>query len=210
MLHLHNLTGSQVGAYFGHSIAVLDANGDGLDDIAIGAPLHSSPMDRYETGRVYVVYQNKDHKFRQWTILDGLSVGGRFGLSLAKLGDLDQDGFDDLAIGAPYDQGGGSVFIFRGGPNGIDETPSQLITGQDVDPRLRGFGYSLSGRIDLDGNGYPDLLVGAPDSGQTVYFRYVFLNWNLIDEELLAELMRIINISDPDPWSGLMAMSILK
>ena len=59
LLHLHNLTGSQVGSYFGHSVAVLDANGDGLDDIAIGAPLHSSPMDKYETGRVYVVYQNE-------------------------------------------------------------------------------------------------------------------------------------------------------
>ena len=60
LLHLHNLTGSQVGSYFGHSVAVLDANGDGLDDIAIGAPLHSSPMDKYETGRVYVVYQNEN------------------------------------------------------------------------------------------------------------------------------------------------------
>ncbi len=99
-------------------------------------------------------------------------VGGRFGLSLAKLGDLDQDGYDDLAIGAPYDKvNGGSVFIFRGGPNGIDETPSQLIRGRDVDPRLRGFGYSLGGLVDLDNNGYPDFLVGAPESGQTVYFR---------------------------------------
>ena len=92
-------------------------------------------------------------------------------MSLAKLGDLDQDGYDDLAIGAPYDQRGGSVFIFRGGPNGIDDQPSQIIKGQDVDPSLRGFGYSLSGQVDLDSNGYPDILVGAPDSGQTVYFR---------------------------------------
>ena len=50
-------------------------------------------------------------------------------MSLAKLGDLDRDGYDDLAVGAPYDQVGGSVFIFRGGPNGIDETPSQVIAG---------------------------------------------------------------------------------
>ena len=96
-------------------------------------------------------------------------------MSLAKLGDLDQDGYDDLAIGAPYDQRGGSVFIFRGGPNGIDDQPSQIIKGQDVDPSLRGFGYSLSGQVDLDSNGYPDILVGAPDSGQTVYFRYTYI-----------------------------------
>ena len=111
------------------------------------------------------------HLFRQWTILDGSTIGGRFGLSLAKLGDLDRDGYDDLAVGAPYDQQGGSVFIFRGGPNGIDEKPSQIIAGKDVDPRLQGFGYSLSGNVDLDGNGYPDFLVGAPFSGQSVYFR---------------------------------------
>ena len=66
---------------------------------------------------------------------------------------------------------GGSVFIFRGGPNGIDEKPSQVIKGSQVDSSLRGFGYSLSGQVDLDSNGYPDILVGAPDSGQTVYFR---------------------------------------
>mgnify|MGYP001191389747 FL=1 len=71
LFHLHNLTGSQVGAYFGHSVAVLDANGDGLDDIAIGAPLHSNPMDKYETGRVYVVYQNEQVSFlaaKKWLI----------------------------------------------------------------------------------------------------------------------------------------------
>ena len=69
LLHLHNLTGSQVGAYFGHSVAVLDVNGDGLDDIAIGAPLHSEPMERYEAGRVYVVYQNEDVSLIEYIVL---------------------------------------------------------------------------------------------------------------------------------------------
>ena len=58
-----------MGAYFGHSVAVLDANGDGLDDIAIGAPLHSNPMDKYETGRVYVVYQNEQVSFEDIYLL---------------------------------------------------------------------------------------------------------------------------------------------
>ena len=63
LLQLNNLTGTQIGSYFGHSVAVLDANGDGYDDVAIGAPLYSGfgqtgSDDEYETGRVYVVYQN--------------------------------------------------------------------------------------------------------------------------------------------------------
>ena len=60
-LQLHNLTGTQVGAYFGYSITVLDVNGDGLDDVVIGAPLHTDlakSSTQYETGRIYVVYQN--------------------------------------------------------------------------------------------------------------------------------------------------------
>ena len=64
-------------------MAVLDANGDGLDDIAIGAPLHSNPMDKYETGRVYVVYQNeavsafqKEIRGHSQTTLTAMGGGG--------------------------------------------------------------------------------------------------------------------------------------
>ena len=83
------------------------------------------------------------------------------------------------------------VYIFRGGPKGIQSRDtsfaSQVIdAARDVDPRLRGFGFSLAGgggisnqdtsngdsALDLDGNKYPDLIVGSPFSGQAVYFRY--------------------------------------
>jgi hypothetical protein len=66
-----------------------------------------------------------------------------------------------LATGAPYSGPNkeGAIYIFRGGPNGIDEFPSQVILARNVDPKLRGFGFSVSGSVDLDGNGYPG--VGA-------------------------------------------------
>ena len=59
---MHNLTGDQIGAYFGYTIAVCDINGDGLDDILIGAPMWTdfNLMGKFETGRVYVVYQDKN------------------------------------------------------------------------------------------------------------------------------------------------------
>ena len=52
----------QVGAYFGHSVAVCDVNGDGYEDAVIGAPLHTNydVPGSYETGRIYIVYQNSE------------------------------------------------------------------------------------------------------------------------------------------------------
>ena len=62
LLQLNNLTGTQLGSYFGAALAVLDVNGDGFDDVAIGAPLYTQPGhgENYETGRVYVVYQTSN------------------------------------------------------------------------------------------------------------------------------------------------------
>jgi hypothetical protein len=62
LANIHNITGEQIGAYFGYSLSVLDVDGDGLDDIVIGAPMYTDFADtamKIETGRVYVVYQNK-------------------------------------------------------------------------------------------------------------------------------------------------------
>ena len=192
MEQLHNLTGNQVGAYFGHAVAVSDVNGDGLDDVIIGAPMHtdfSLTDGRYETGRVYVVYQNKEvpsptaqigllqamfqHKFRRWDIRDGSQTKERFGFSLASLGDIDKDGYGDFAVGAPYGgaQSEGIVYIYRGSRTGVRERADQIILGSDVRSNIRSFGFSLAGGQDLDSNLYTDLVVGAAHSAQTVLLR---------------------------------------
>jgi len=69
----------------------------------------------------------------------------------------------DLAVGAPY-EGQGAVYVFHGGPEGLRPEPSQRIyAGQlpaGVQP-LRTFGHTLSAGVDMDLNGYPDMVVGA-------------------------------------------------
>lgn len=60
-----NITGSQIGAYFGYSLASGDIDGDGTDDIIVGAPMFTrKKSDGYEHGRVYVIYQGRDRVSR--------------------------------------------------------------------------------------------------------------------------------------------------
>lgn len=64
LTNLYNITGDQLGAYFGYSICVSDVDGDGGDDIIIGAPLFSefSKNDgSYETGKIYVYLKKEVH-----------------------------------------------------------------------------------------------------------------------------------------------------
>lgn len=62
MVPMKNITGEQIGAYFGYSIAVVDVDGDKLVDLVIGAPMYTEPNNegKYEMGRIYIVYQDKD------------------------------------------------------------------------------------------------------------------------------------------------------
>uniref|UniRef100_A0A8C4PUS4 Integrin subunit alpha V n=1 Tax=Equus asinus asinus TaxID=83772 RepID=A0A8C4PUS4_EQUAS len=145
-------------------------------DVFIGAPLF---MDRgsdgklQEVGQVSVSLQRASGDF-QTTKLNGFEVFARFGSAIAPLGDLDQDGFNDIAIAAPY--GGedkkGIVYIFNGRSTGLNSVPSQILEGKWAARSMPpSFGYSMKGATDIDKNGYPDLLVGAFGVDRAVLYR---------------------------------------
>ncbi|XP_051249601.1 integrin alpha-IIb isoform X2 [Dicentrarchus labrax] len=174
----HTFQGAQVASYFGHSVAVVDVNSDGLDDVLIGAPLF---MDRVteqlqERGQVVLYLQRRHSLFSSQPdqSLIGFSLYGRFGSALAVLGDLDMDGYHDVAVGAPWsgDRGQGQVFIYLGNSYGLSATPSQVIDSPLPSSRTA-FGFTLRGGADVDGNGYPDLLVGAWAADRVFVYSFV-------------------------------------
>ncbi|XP_008414711.1 integrin alpha-IIb isoform X1 [Poecilia reticulata] len=189
----HTFPGTQVASYFGHSIAVADVNSDGLDDVLIGAPLF---MDRVmgqlqERGQVLLYLQKKKSSFSSQPdqSLIGQSIYGRFGSALSVLGDLDMDGYQDVAVGAPWsDGGGGQVFIYLGNSNGLSAVPSQIINSPLFSSRSA-FGFSLRSGVDLDGNGYPDLLVGAWGADKAFLYRSQAVIRSRVSVSLLPDFL---------------------
>ncbi|XP_078390844.1 integrin alpha-7-like isoform X2 [Cetorhinus maximus] len=162
----HILWGEELGSSYGYSVATVDLNSDGWTDLVVGAPYF---FDRKEEigGAVYV-YINQAGK---WNKVRSLRLNGTkdslFGLTVANIGDINQDGFEDIAVGAPYD-GHGKVYIYHGNNFGLNVTPAQIIEGETVG--VTKFGYSVAGGLDIDDNFYPDMVVGSL-SDSVVLFR---------------------------------------
>uniref|UniRef100_H2M4J5 Integrin subunit alpha 4 n=1 Tax=Oryzias latipes TaxID=8090 RepID=H2M4J5_ORYLA len=166
------LPGKEFGSYFGSSVSVVDLNADGLSDLLVGAPMATS--NTREEGKVHVYINEGQVKLveAEFQLTGSSSYAARFGQSIANLGDLDDDGYPDVAVGAPQeDDLRGAVYIYNGRKEGISAAPSQRITGSSLGRDLMMFGQSLSSGIDVDNNKYKDVAVGAFLSDSAVILR---------------------------------------
>ncbi|XP_064166998.1 integrin alpha-6-like isoform X1 [Anguilla rostrata] len=161
------LEGPGLASSFGYDVAVVDLNGDGWQDIAVGAPQFF--LKDGEVGGAVFVYINQEGK---WDRVVPIPLYGprdsMFGLAVENIGDLTQDSYEDMAVGAPYDgAGAGRVYVYHGSRDGLNTAPAQILEGHDHNVKL--FGYSLAGNMDLDRNSYPDLAVGSLSDAVFVY-----------------------------------------
>ena len=172
----------------GPGAAVGDVNGDGRDDIVVGAFYWGGDV---QEGRVYVFSGADGSLLFTLTTPNPQAGGANFGLDVA-VGDVDGDGRDDIAVSAcGQDVGGnrnqGQAYVFSGA-NG-----SLLFTLDTPNPR-RGllFGHSLA-MGDVDGDGRDDVVVGAPNFGAREQGRvYVFSGAS-------GSLLFTLDSPDPQP-----------
>ncbi|XP_078404509.1 integrin alpha-E-like [Cetorhinus maximus] len=160
-----HLAGKQLGSYFGSELCSIDVNNDNVTDyLLVGAPFFHV---RGEEGMVYVYRLNDKNTFEAKESLTGISsiTNARFGVAISNIGDINMDGYNDVAIGAPLEEDhGGSVYIFNGCRDGIHKTHSQRIRGKDVMLGLQYFGQSIAGTSDMDADGLLDITVSALDN----------------------------------------------
>ncbi|XP_074874900.1 integrin alpha-L isoform X1 [Buteo buteo] len=163
---LQTLPGEQVGSYFGATLCALEQGGVTVA-LLVGAPNH---FDGRRGGRVHVYRWQKDalEVAEELRGAPGHPLG-RFGASVATLGDLDGDAVPEVAVGAPMeDEERGVVYVFSGRPGGVEPRYGQRLEGRAA-AGLRFFGQALDGAMDLTGDGLVDLVVGA--EGHVVVLR---------------------------------------
>lgn len=163
------VTGEQASAYFGRAVGTAgDVNGDGYSDVIIGAYLYDH--GHTDEGRAYVYYGSAAGLAASpaWTAESDQDEAW-FGFSVATAGDVNGDGFGDVMVAAVYyddDQlNEGRVYVFQGSATGLAANPAWTVDGDQVTPV---FGGTLGTAGDVNGDGYSDVIVGAPyyDHGQ--------------------------------------------
>lgn len=164
-------TGDAIGAFFGFNLrGAGDVNADGFDDVIVGSHGWSSP--ELQEGRAVLYLGSPDglEATSDWSRAAN-QAGAFFGQSAAGIGDVNGDGFDDIAVGAPGTNNNGpnqgAVYLYLGTSGGLRQPDGpwvSLLAPQDGQE----FGSFVGPAGDFDGDGFDDFLVSSwqADRGQ--------------------------------------------
>jgi len=158
-----------------------DFNGDGFDDLIIGAH-HSDSNGRADAGQSYVIFGKAESYGSTFDLsslngtngfaVSGISAGDRSGRSVSSAGDVNNDGFDDIIVGAyganPNNlDDAGAAYVVLGKPGGfvpmldlslLDGSNGFAVSGRSMDDRT---GWSVDSAGDINKDGYDDIIIGA-------------------------------------------------
>jgi len=181
------MTGEAAGDQFGRSVSTAgDVNNDGYSDVIVGALYNDA--GGADAGRAYIYYGGASMDNTPDLTMTGEAAGDNFG-SVSTAGDVNGDEYDDVIVGAWYNDAGGAnagrAYIYYGGAS-VDNTPDVIMTGEAAGDNFGYRGPSTAG--DVNGDEYDDVIVGARsnDTGGSnagkayIYSPYLFI---LIDPD---------------------------
>ncbi|MCK6526387.1 VCBS repeat-containing protein, partial [Myxococcota bacterium] len=153
----------QAQASFGWAVAGAgDVNGDGYDDVIVGAPYADGGATDEGMAYLYLGGAGGLEASPSWVAGSGQAYAA-FGWSVSSAGDVDGDGYGDVVVSAPFFQAvglfEGRISVYAGGPAGL---PAAASWTADAGAADRALGYSVAGPGDVDADGYDDVVAGAP------------------------------------------------
>lgn len=154
--------GGQINGFFGIAVALAgDVNGDGLDDVIVGADLYDNTFSTEGAAFLFLGTPTGLEAAPSWTTYGGQN-SAQLGVSVGHAGDVNGDGYSDVFVTAYRASNGqsaeGIVRVYHGSVTGLSALPTLVLESNQVDAR---FGVSASYAGDVNGDGYGDLVVGA-------------------------------------------------
>lgn len=153
------LFSSQVSAAFGSSVSGGDINGDGFSDIVVGSILYDN--GQADEGNAFAYFGSASFDIVTDGTLQSNLAGAQFGASVSVVGDVNGDGYADVLVGAPgFNANLGAAYLYFGGAGtSINDTVDARLDGEIGGSEM---GRGVGGAGDTNGDGYADILIGAP------------------------------------------------
>jgi len=157
---------------FGFSVSTAgDVNSDGFSDVIVGAPNMTSPF--LVSGKAYIYYGGSPMDNISDVTMIGDSVGNYFGFSVSTAGDINNDDYSDVVVGAyRYKSSIGRCYIYLGDMS-TDSTADIILNGSQT---TKSFGRSVSTAGDINGDGFSDVIIGATSYNSSTGLAFLYYN----------------------------------